>query len=212
VISEVEINKMGISKKEVKEQFRNSETRSERAIEYLPIHIFFHICSTKIPYKTAGKESIAAEGDLKRYMKACLSDLYRKVSAQIRRELKIKENENKLKLYKHYIPFIVSAIAESIKIDEKKLTSAFHLLAQKYVGNELLVMSESNTAAGPTNQNTTEITTSKKSMAVHSKFKNKSNVEMGRKKTVSQVDRQKGGSVQVTLDRYKKSIPKSKRL
>jgi len=137
VISEVGINKMGISKKEVKEQFSNVETKSDRTVEYLPIHIFFHICSTKIPYKTAGKESIASEGDLKKYMKSCLSDLYRKVSAQIRRELKIKEDENKLRLYKHYIPFIVNAISESIKIDTKKLTNAFQILAEKYVGGEL---------------------------------------------------------------------------
>lgn len=137
VISEVGINKMGISKKEVKEQFSNVETRSDRTVEYLPIHIFFHICSTKIPYKTAGKESIASEGDLKKYMKSCLSDLYRKVSAQIRRELKIKEDENKLRLYRHYIPFIVNAISESIKIDSKKLSKAFQNLAEKYVSGEL---------------------------------------------------------------------------
>ena len=137
VISEVGINKMGISKKEVKEQFSNVETKSDRTVEYLPIHIFFHICSTKIPYKTAGKESIASEGDLKKYMKSCLSDLYRKVSAQIRRELKIKEDENKLRLYKHYIPFIVNAISESIKIDSKKLSMAFQNMAERYVGGEL---------------------------------------------------------------------------
>jgi len=136
VISEVGINKMGISKKEVKEQFSNVETKSDRTVEYLPIHIFFHICSTKIPYKTAGKESIASEGDLKKYMKSCLSDLYRKVSAQIRRELKIKEDENKLRLYKHYIPFIVDAISDSIKIDSKKLSKAFQDLAEKYVSGE----------------------------------------------------------------------------
>jgi DNA topoisomerase VI subunit B len=137
VISEVGINKMGISKKEVKEQFSNVETKSDRTVEYLPIHVFFHICSTKIPYKTAGKESIASEGDLKKYMKSCLSDLYRKVSAQIRRELKIKEDENKLRLYKHYIPFIVNAISESIKIDSKKLSKAFQTMAERYVGGEL---------------------------------------------------------------------------
>jgi len=137
VISEVGINKMGISQKEVKEQFSNVETKSDRTVEYLPIHVFFHICSTKIPYKTAGKESIASEGDLKKYMKSCLSDLYRKVSAQIRRELKIKEDENKLRLYKHYIPFIVSAISESIKIDSKKLSKAFQTMAERYVGGEL---------------------------------------------------------------------------
>jgi len=136
VISEVGINKMGISKKEVKEQYSHVETKSDRTVEYLPIHIFFHICSTKIPYKTAGKESIASEGDLKKYMKSCLSDLYRKVSAQIRRELKLKEDENKIRLYKHYIPFIVNAISESIKIDSKRLSNAFQNLAEKYVSGE----------------------------------------------------------------------------
>ncbi len=131
VISEVGINKMGISKKEVKEQFSHVETKSDRTVEYLPIHIFFHICSTKIPYKTAGKESIASEGDLKKYMKSCLSDLYRKVSAQIRRELKLKEDENKLRLYKHYIPFIIDAISESIKIDSKKSIQSISKFGRK---------------------------------------------------------------------------------
>jgi DNA topoisomerase-6 subunit B len=111
VVSEVEINKMGISKKEVKEQFSNPDAKSDRAVELLPLHIFFHICSTKIPYKTAGKESIASEGELKRYMKACLSDLYRKVSAQIRKELRMKEAQSRLSLYKYYIPLIVNAIS-----------------------------------------------------------------------------------------------------
>jgi len=70
-------------------------------------------------------------------MKSCLSDLYRKVSAQIRRELKLKEDENKIRLYKHYIPFIVNAISESIKIDSKRLSNAFQNLAEKYVSGEL---------------------------------------------------------------------------
>src|SRR5712691_768079 len=137
VVSDVEINKMGISKKEVKEQFARADTRSDRAVEFLPIHIFFHICSTKIPYKTAGKESIASEGDLKKYMKACLADLYRKVSAQIRKELRMKEAESRLRLYKHYIPLIISAISESIMVDTQKLSEAFSQLAEKHVRGEI---------------------------------------------------------------------------
>jgi DNA topoisomerase-6 subunit B len=124
---------MGISKKEVKEQFASSDSKSDRAVEMLPIHIFFHICSTKIPYKTAGKESIAAEGELKKYMKSCLADLYRKVSAQIRKELRIKEAESRLRLYRHYIPFIIEAISESISIDAKRLYDVFNSLAEKHV-------------------------------------------------------------------------------
>jgi DNA topoisomerase VI subunit B len=159
VISEVGINKMGISKKEVKEQFSHVETKSDRTVEYLPIHIFFHICSTKIPYKTAGKESIASEGDLKKYMKSCLSDLYRKVSAQIRRELKLKEDENKLRLYKHYIPFIINAISESIKIDSKKLSTAFQNLAERYVSGELINITKQIIA--DSNQKRTQMTDKK---------------------------------------------------
>ena len=134
VVSEVEINKMGITKKQAKEQFStNKDSKRERIIEVLPIHIFFHICSTKIPYKTAGKESIASEGELKSYMKSCLSELYRKLSIQIRKELKIKEAENKMKLYKHYLPFIVEAITESLGIKNSKLNESFSLLIERHL-------------------------------------------------------------------------------
>jgi DNA topoisomerase VI subunit B len=137
VVSEVEINKMGITKKQAKEQFANSVVKSDRAVEFLPTHIFFHICSTKIPYKTAGKESIASEGELKKYMKYCLSELYRKVSAQIRKELRLKEAQGRLNLYKYYIPLVISAISESIRIDAIKLEQAFTVLAEKHVKGEL---------------------------------------------------------------------------
>jgi DNA topoisomerase VI subunit B len=137
VISEVELNKMGVSKKQVKEQFSGLDSRSDRAIDLLPIHIFFHICSTKIPYKTAGKESIASEGELKKYMKACLSDLYRKVSKQIRHEMRLKDAENKLKLYKYYIPLIVNAISESIDVSADDLTNSFLALVNRHVKKEI---------------------------------------------------------------------------
>ncbi len=134
VVSEVEINKLGITKKQAKEQFStNKESKRDRVIEVLPIHIFFHICSTKIPYKTAGKESIASEGELKSYMKSCLSELYRKLSTQIRKELKLKEAENKMKLYKHYLPFIVSAITDSLGIKNSNLDDSFSTLIEKHL-------------------------------------------------------------------------------
>jgi DNA topoisomerase VI subunit B len=212
VISEVEINKMGITKKEVKEQFRNAETRSDRAIDYLPMHIFFHICSTKIPYKTAGKESIAAEGDLKRYMKSCLSDLYRKVSAQIRRELKIKENENKLKLYRHYIPFIVTAISESIKVDVDKLTSAFNLLAERFVGNELLSLSEVPGETNPTliDNTPTDVINTKARKTTYLKTKSVPNLELNKKAKQSHSQKTDQSTSQVTLDSFKQSKGKKR--
>ena len=137
VISEVEINKMGITKKQAKEQFSvNKESKKDRVIEVLPLHIFFHICSTKIPYKTAGKESIASEGELKYYMKSCLSELYRKLSTQIRKELKLKEAENKIRLYKHYLPFIVDSINESLGSKNSKLNESFTRLIENHLSKK----------------------------------------------------------------------------
>ncbi len=137
VISEVEINKMGITKKQAKEQFSvNKESKKDRVIEVLPLHIFFHICSTKIPYKTAGKESIASEGELKYYMKSCLSELYRKLSTQIRKELKLKEEENKIRLYKHYLPFIVDSINESLGSKNSKLNESFTRLIENHLSKK----------------------------------------------------------------------------
>jgi DNA topoisomerase-6 subunit B len=166
VISEVELNKMGISKKQVKEQFSGLDSRSDRAIDLLPIHIFFHICSTRIPYKTAGKESIASEGELKKYMKACLSDLYRKVSKQIRRELHLKDAENRLRLYKYYIPLIVNAISESIDVNANDLTSSFLTLVERHVKKEASIGGRS-----PTIKNTARVIPQEQNRSVHGRRK-----------------------------------------
>ena len=61
------------------------------------------------------------------------------MSAQIRKEIKIKEAENRLRLYKHYIPLIIDAISESINIDAKKLSDAFLKLVETRVGETDLV-------------------------------------------------------------------------
>jgi DNA topoisomerase-6 subunit B len=70
-------------------------------------------------------------------MKYCLSELYRKVSAQIRKELRMKEAQGRLNLYKYYIPLVVSAISESIRLDAAKLEHAFSELAEKHVKGEI---------------------------------------------------------------------------
>jgi DNA topoisomerase VI subunit B len=228
VVSEVEINKMGISKKEVKEQFANPDSKSDRAVELLPIHIFFHICSTKIPYKTAGKESIASEGDLKRYMKACLADLYRKVSAQIRKELRIKEAESRLRLYKHYIPLIINAISESIRVDPYKLSEAFSQLAEKHVRRGESIDTQINTKADKitgerikeeakykTKENENKIL--KQNLAQHTSYssrkkKNKINKTISHKKKSKKfIKKERGGSKnRITLDTFNK--PKERRI
>src|SRR5262249_26326075 len=58
---------------------------------------------------------------------------------------------SRLNLYKYYIPLVVSAISESIKVDAGKLEQAFTELAEKHVKVEQL-------AIAPPEQNEDKIT------------------------------------------------------
>jgi DNA topoisomerase-6 subunit B len=49
----------------------------------------------------------------------------------------MKDAQNRLNLYKHYIPLIIGAITESIKVDPDKLTESFNVLAEKHVKGEV---------------------------------------------------------------------------
>src|SRR5918997_942658 len=80
---------------------------------------------------------VVSEVELKKHMKYCLSELYRKVSAQIRKELRMKEAQGRLNLYKYYIPLVVGAISESIRLDAAKLEQSFSELAEKHVKGEI---------------------------------------------------------------------------
>ncbi len=48
----------------------------------------------------------------------------------------MKEAQGRLNLYKYYIPLVVSAISESIKLDATKLEQAFTELAERHVKGE----------------------------------------------------------------------------
>ncbi len=45
----------------------------------------------------------------------------------------MKEAENKMKLYKHYLPFIVEAITDSLGIKNSKLNESFSSLIEKHL-------------------------------------------------------------------------------
>jgi hypothetical protein len=49
----------------------------------------------------------------------------------------MKEAEGRLHLYKYYIPLIVNAICESIKVDPNRLSEAFTDIAERHVRGEI---------------------------------------------------------------------------
>jgi DNA topoisomerase VI subunit B len=156
-----------------------------------------------------------------------LADLYRKVSAQIRKELRIKEAESRLRLYKHYIPLIINAISESIRVDPYKLSEAFSQLAEKHVRRGESIDTQINTKADKitgerikeeakdkTKENENEIL--KQNSAQHTSYssrkkKNKINKTISHKKKSKKfIKKERGGSKnRITLDTFNK--PKERR-
>jgi hypothetical protein len=49
----------------------------------------------------------------------------------------LKDAENRLKLYKYYIPLIVNAISESIDVSAEELTNSFLTLVDRHVNKEV---------------------------------------------------------------------------
>ena len=81
-----------------------------------PLAILIHVCSTKIPYKGVGKESIADVSEIEREVKNALREAGRKLRLYIQRKRKIEETYKKLTLFIRYIPEIALSL-ESLSVN-----------------------------------------------------------------------------------------------
>ncbi len=71
-----------------------------------PIAVFIHIASTKIPFKSVGKEAIADVPEIEKEIELALKILFRRFLKYRRKIIKKKEVEKRLKIYERYIHLI----------------------------------------------------------------------------------------------------------
>lgn len=90
-----------------------------------PIAIFIHLASTKIPYKTVGKEYIAEVDEIKREIDLGLKECARRLSIWLGKKERSEYVAKRMTLLKDYYAFIASTLERSIsrKIDISKLFS-----------------------------------------------------------------------------------------
>ncbi|PVU68185.1 DNA topoisomerase VI subunit B, partial [Sulfolobus sp. SCGC AB-777_G05] len=72
--------------------------------EQPPLVVMVHLCSTKVPYKSAGKESIADVEDIEKEIKLAIMDVSRKLKVYISLKKKEEEAKKRLITYLKYIP------------------------------------------------------------------------------------------------------------
>ncbi len=97
-----------------------------------PLVIVSHICSTRIPYKTVGKENVADRPELERELKNALQYLARKLSVHMSRQGMADMAKKRANLYSKYVPLIAQF---STELAGKKQEPNYKQLIKK--GSEL---------------------------------------------------------------------------
>jgi len=97
-----------------------------------PLVIVSHICSTRIPYKTVGKENVADRPELERELKNALQYLARKLAGHMSRQGMADMAKKRANLYSKYVPLIAQF---STELAGKKQEPNYKQLIKK--GSEL---------------------------------------------------------------------------
>ena len=80
--------------------------RRYKASPDMPIAIVVHICSTKVPYKTVGKEFIADRGEVKREVANALRETGRQLQHFLSRREHVDKERKRLSIFSKYLPKI----------------------------------------------------------------------------------------------------------
>jgi DNA topoisomerase-6 subunit B len=82
-----------------------------------PIAIIVHLCSTKIPYKTVGKEFIADRPEIEREILCAVREVARKLSVFLSKKQHIELQKKRLNIFIKYLPKIADF---STRLSEQK--------------------------------------------------------------------------------------------
>ncbi len=76
------------------------------------IAVFTHICSTRVPFKTAGKECVADPPEVEREIEMGLRECCRRLKTFLTGKIEVEEHGRRMKAYRRYLPEIARLAAE----------------------------------------------------------------------------------------------------
>ncbi len=71
-----------------------------------PVVVITHVCSTKVPFKTVGKEFLADRPELERELKNGTREVLRKLAAYVSRKGSMEFQKKRMNIYGKYLPLI----------------------------------------------------------------------------------------------------------
>ncbi len=99
-----------------------------------PIAIISHVCSTKVPYKTVGKEYLADRPELERELKNAARDILRKLSTFLAHKGSMEFQKKRLNIYGKYLPLIArfsTELAGQKKVPDYKILLKDHQIEEE---------------------------------------------------------------------------------
>lgn len=101
-----------------------------------PLLVVTHICSTKIPYKTVGKEAIADRPEIERELTMAVREAARELKLYLSKVEKRESAIRRLSVYAKYMPKIAKHAAELAEVS--KTPDIMNILSKVGVDEELL--------------------------------------------------------------------------
>ena len=93
-----------------------------------PLVIVSHICSTRVPYKTVGKENVADRPEIEKELRLALQFLSRKLSGYMSKKGQAEMAKKRANLYSKYLPLIAQFCTE---LAEKKKEPNYKQMLEK---------------------------------------------------------------------------------
>ncbi len=91
---------------------RSIDWRRYKVASGMPIAILVHLCSTKIPYKTVGKEFIADQPEVRREILNGIRDVARQLQLFLSKREQVERQRQRLSIFSRYLPKIARFSAE----------------------------------------------------------------------------------------------------
>jgi DNA topoisomerase-6 subunit B len=99
--------------------------RRYKVSQDMPIAILVHICSTKVPYKTVGKEFISDRPEVRREVANALREISRKIQHFMSKREHVSRERKRISIFAKYLPriaeFSTSLAGKEKRPDIKKL-------------------------------------------------------------------------------------------
>ena len=106
-------------------------SQSKGALPVGPIVIMVHIASVWVPFTSESKEAVASYEDIMKEVKLVVQEVGRKLALYVRKNIKAKEQQDRVNLFEKYIPELAASLSEITGNKKEKIQEELEKILKK---------------------------------------------------------------------------------